>query len=344
MAIILPKGDHPEKEKMNNMGSLQSQDATSQDSSKDEAFTKNHDPACPIRELQLAFGSILIARKSDRITLPPPPIPYKWTGSFALFSFPRELRDRIYYYCLYRPKGIQYRRHRRNGRFPFEDKSENLLSLFLTSRQVYEESREVLFRYNKIHITRNWCYQRRESSCRILRGFLRLIPDRPSRLIQHVVDQYEGRGTWNRDMLPSEVFVQMLFDAYVLKEHFPRLREFTALWEITEMQLRDVEGMDFEDRTEEAKKYMWYRFMTRSLMNTSIIPPTWIKFQFTDDLATHRLMSSINGAYARVLKEAAMKRAEQGELEDSGKRWLEDESRVAKDWGRKKKKQMEAGY
>ena len=35
----------------------------------------------------------------------------KWTGFFALFSFPRELRDLIYYHSVYRPRGLHYTAH-----------------------------------------------------------------------------------------------------------------------------------------------------------------------------------------------------------------------------------------
>jgi hypothetical protein len=93
--------------------------------SSNVAASNSEAPSSAIGELQDAFGPILLARnKVDASTLwantttqrsarilelaKKPPILPKWTGSFTLLSFPRELRDKIYFHYIYRPKGIVY--------------------------------------------------------------------------------------------------------------------------------------------------------------------------------------------------------------------------------------------
>lgn len=47
----------------------------------------------PIAELQDAFGTILLLTR-EKYKHPAPDVMPRWTGSFRLFDFPRELRDR----------------------------------------------------------------------------------------------------------------------------------------------------------------------------------------------------------------------------------------------------------
>jgi hypothetical protein len=102
------------------------------------------EPSSSITELQAAFGSILLASRdhSKKSTIryttyrggpdtPLKPSPPRWTGSFALFSFPRELRDLIYYHAVYRPRGLHYTAHvSRDWRFWYsKDRSEDISML-----------------------------------------------------------------------------------------------------------------------------------------------------------------------------------------------------------------------
>jgi hypothetical protein len=93
--------------------------------SRDAATCSSAEQPSAISELQEVFGTILLAsKKVDLVTLyanpatqrydwvlqpaKKPAIMPKWTGAFTLLAFPRELRDRIYYYYLYRPEGVVY--------------------------------------------------------------------------------------------------------------------------------------------------------------------------------------------------------------------------------------------
>jgi hypothetical protein len=137
--------------------------------------------SCSIEELQSAFGSILAADKNVD------PVPdYKnltwkdcWspfhkpakpakctpdptrTGTFPFFSFPRELRDRIYFHYLYRPEGVVYRRQTANS-FLYDKPSELITSLFLTCHQVYEEALPVFCRHNEVEVVNRYQWQHRD--------------------------------------------------------------------------------------------------------------------------------------------------------------------------------------
>ena len=204
-----------------------------------------------ISELQDLFGSLMVPcqDKHDDASVftrffphawepiggdgrfPPSRIEYKWTGAFELFSFPRELRDRIYYHYLYRPEGIGWLRNSTRT-WPFEH-SEDITSLFLVSRQVYVEAYQVFCRYNRISIggLSSW------SSASD--GILRLFPDRPAGMLQRVSKnyfqahmRYASQSVYRSARAPGDAWVQMMRDAYTFKSFFPRLREFTARWEV----------------------------------------------------------------------------------------------------------------
>jgi hypothetical protein len=101
-----------------------------------------------IAELQAAFGSILLATKSNKKTAAAPYTTYrgcsdgrlkpglpKWTGAFKLFDFPRELRDRIYYYAVYRPRGLHYTAHVQRDYFFWSGKKNSVdIANFLCTR------------------------------------------------------------------------------------------------------------------------------------------------------------------------------------------------------------------
>jgi len=82
----------------------------------DDAKSPSEATPSTIRELQYALGPLLLTTKKVELQRPEwvltpakkPPIMPKWTGSFALLAFPRELRDRIYFHHVYRPEGVKY--------------------------------------------------------------------------------------------------------------------------------------------------------------------------------------------------------------------------------------------
>jgi hypothetical protein len=313
-------------------------------------------PPSAITELQAAFGSILLARRDvDQVTvhskklswdwysqsfknrpkLPERPALPKWTGAFELFSFPRELRDRIYYHYLYRPKGVLYNRKTTRS-FPFTDHPEDITSLFLTNRQVYNEALEVFCRYNQIEIKTSGYWAYRSNDSRALTGTLRLFPDKPGRLVQRVRKRYREYihvyGSYSHDHLgqkPGAIFLQMLRDAYTFKNAFAKLREFTVVWEANAHFFATQENLAFDAKTEADKVHIWLQWMKTWLQGSNLVPPSWVQFEFDSNWRRNEMQAhaaALNEAYARLLRDSATWDDQQAQLEDSGKKWLEEMS------------------
>ncbi len=314
-------------------------------------------PETAISELQEAFGSLLTARKEkidiiDRPSIieiyrrsqpdyvpPEPPVIYKWTGTFELFSFPRELRDRIYFHYLHRPKGVRYIRNP-GSRWPFNDDPEPITDLFLTSKQVYDEAYQVFCRYNQVVFGSLNC-------AKSVQGTLRLFPDRPASMIQRICTEYSRPSRyygWSQHNVPpltlAEKWVTMLRDAHTFKAFFPRLREYTASWHATALDFEEKQGMKFEKKTEEEKVALWLSFMRRALERENVVPPMWLKFKLQNTYPYNWSMDvhedAMNEAYMILWREAAPLRKAEKELDDSGKKWIEEQSVVK---GRKKRRQ-----
>ncbi|KAH7071876.1 hypothetical protein BKA63DRAFT_417717 [Paraphoma chrysanthemicola] len=301
----------------------------------------------PITELQSVFGSILLARKNveptfRRTLAVPAPAPEelpKWNGAFDLFSFPRELRDRIYYHYLYRPKGVHY--HRKTTRsFPFMEHPEDITSLFLTSKQVYDEALQVFCRYNQIEIKSSGYWAYRSNDSRALNGMLRLFPDKPGRLVQRVRKRYREYihvyGSYSSDHFgqrAGDALLQMFRDAYTFKNAFAKLREFTVVWEANPHFFATQDNLHFDDRSEDEKVQIWLTWMRKWLRQSNIVPPRWIAFEFDSNWRKNEMQvnqSALNEAYARLLRESGTYDEQQTMLEESGRKWLEEISGLEK--------------
>ena len=293
-------------------------------------------PQSSINELQEVFSSILLARKEkndyDPYQLPidPKQVVYKWTGAFELSSFPRELRDRIYYHYL-APHFVRYRR-KSVRTFPF-DQPTKVANLFLTSKQVYVEAYEVFCRYSTIHFPPFHGNKNVE-------GTLRLFPDRPASMLQRVGVtyprprpswMYSFRPTHRINPTPSDLWLSQLMDAQTFRHYLPRLREFKACWTIEPEDFK-AHGMRFDDdKTKEEKIEMWLTWMRRACKQSgNLVLPRWIKFSINMDYNYRCILQShedaINEAYWRLWQESTSIREAQQELEDSGKRWIEETS------------------
>ena len=210
-----------------------------------------------IAELQSVFGTILTLSKRTKTSPTPETSNYpRWTGSFRLFDFPREIRDCVYYWYLYEPKGLKYTRTgSRHLTFPFTDSRH--VVLFLTSCQVYEEALEVFCRFNAIEITNTWR----------LEGTLRLFPDRPAQMIQRIQLIYRHtyyKSHWRRKNRVSGAWAQMILEAQVAKSYFPMLREFRALWYCSTNSFELEEGLKLQSEAPEVTTEMllgWMRFL-----------------------------------------------------------------------------------
>ena len=241
-----------------------------------------------ISELQTAFGTILMARK-NKLKHPAPPILPKWTGAFALSSFPRELRDRIYYHYLFRPSDIIYRCS--TSRTKLYDQPKHTTALFLTCRQVYTEALQVFCRHNIIDISDRHIWQNRNriQFGTFLKNTLRLFPDRAARLVQRVSKEYR---MWQHiETTPSDEFVQILRDAQIFRDTFPKLREFSVQWKAApyffEPQVR-LWWVDYTSAKQPSAVYhpeednveLWLSWMRKWIDDKKVVPTRGVKFVF----------------------------------------------------------------
>lgn len=292
----------------------------------------------PIHELQSAFQSILLSEK-DRHRHASPLKP-TWTGSFSLLSFPRELRDRIYFYAVYRPKGVVWRRRHElkineQARWlndyvhywPAADP--DLLSLFLTSRQVYEEALYVFCLCTAIYIEKRIHGQ--------LEGTLRIFPAKAAGMLQRLeleyeyVDTYYLRHVGATGSEEGVMWKQMIQDAWLAKEYFPRLRECTALWHTQPHNFSVFADMGFEGQPDEVRVELWLRWMRAQYEHTHLVPPMWFRVR-TERYGAHRYnpMTTLQPSLALALElfkdEVLNQQLENPTtpLEDTGKKWLDE--------------------
>lgn len=244
-----------------------------------ELGTETQDsPSYTIQELQQAMGSLLQARKqhcsvlgrhcADTQKVPKP----QWTGALELFSFPRELRDKIYFFYLYRPSGFLWSRCTKRS-FPFEDHDNDVTRLFLTSQQVYVEAFAVFCRNSTIRLEgTRYDYTKR------LHGLLRLFPDKPARMLHCISNGYWTRNTSHDHSDPGPVFLSILRDAYDLKEHFPKLRVFKVrfgshFW-------FEGGGLVVDRNWSNEEKTEWIlNWMKNVVKNSDVVPAPWIHWQ-----------------------------------------------------------------
>jgi hypothetical protein len=279
-----------------------------------------------IPELQEVFSTLLQLERekpgtnkySKQLDQPKP----QWTGSFRLFDFPRELRDRIYFYYSYNPKGVIYRRSSRPDFITGVDGRH--VALFLTCRQVYDEALEVFCRYNAVRI------QFKSQ----LAGILRIFPDKPGAMLQRIQLVYQwptGRQGLNSS------WAQMIVESRVAKQYFPVLRECTALWYISIWSFLHHENLDLKDKSRQERQDLllsWMRFWYRE---DKQIPPKWLRVEFT---ANHGFGDTeLNAPFSQALevfREEVKGDEVVEDLETSGQTWLEAMSQGP----RKKKKRL----
>jgi hypothetical protein len=308
---------------------------------QDEATSIDFDPTTAISELQDVFGALLM---TDRKTEPtpsyhkwnlrswrtpykaPPPLLPKWTGSFALLSFPREIRDTIYFHYVFRYRGIMYRSN--NATTEYSAPTENqMLSLFLTCRQVYEEALQVSCRYNQIEVPRKEDRKHRDYG-KAPSGLLRLFPEKPRNLIQRV------RYTcgWSEE---HETFLQLLEDAHTFKAEFPLMREFTASWATYGDKI--LSSLNIQENRHEENVQAWLRWMRFWIGKSKVMPAPWIKFQFAYESQfspEQRHAGSLNEAYGILVRQRTAAVQDMADVEESGRKWIEE---MGKERKRKKR-------
>ncbi|KAF2193285.1 hypothetical protein K469DRAFT_497646, partial [Zopfia rhizophila CBS 207.26] len=274
-----------------------------------------------IPELQEAFGTLLKLEKTPPTRLLTST--FKWPGAFALLSFPRELRDRIYFWILYHPLGVTVLNQASGRTWYGRPINQVDISLFLVSRQVYNEALEVFYRCNRIRILHN--LRRKQLS-----GTLRLFPDKYARILQRVKVPYNHHGRaphWRRDT-PSGAWAQIIIEARLVKEYFPCLKEFTAGWYVYKQEFVREEGLSFTGtETREELLRMWLGWMRCWYKDDRLGPPQWLKVEF-EAIYWYSDMHDCKDAFFEALglfkKEVREREAEQEDLEESGLRWLEE--------------------
>lgn len=275
-----------------------------QDHSNDAMTRPTHNTPSVIHELQTILGPLLLAYDSD-LTQSPPPKP-TWTGTFALFSFPRELRDRIYFHYLASIPIIRFHRRRPNRRFPFTDPLEQpLVALFLTSRQVHIEAYEVFCRYTPVSLG-GYATGGSGDDKRLL-GTIRLFPNQLGHMLQCIRGEYQTRWSTRHPFGPGQVFIQILRDAWVVKECFPRLRQFVARF-ATRGDSWVVDGMRVGGRTrgEEESVDLWLEWMRGRVRQGGVVPARWVRFELLNvdfGAGLGEQQGAMDEAYDRLLRE-----------------------------------------
>ncbi|KAH7115331.1 hypothetical protein B0J11DRAFT_129544 [Dendryphion nanum] len=208
-----------------------------------------------------------------------PPTKLEAIRPFKIFYLPREIRDQIYYHYLHRPKGVPFRR---SAMKKWAVKKDGVvLTLFLTSKQVHNEALEVFCRFNVIE----FAWQNKLGN--VLGGLLKMVPLKTRNMLQLVrkpYDKFESflpswNGPWIRPK-PEEIWIQMIRDAYTMRSHFPKLREFTAVWinrrfvdEETDIHMNSARG-------DEQLVNMWGCWMRKWLEVHNLVPPKWLRIEF----------------------------------------------------------------
>ncbi|RMZ70106.1 hypothetical protein GMOD_00000160 [Pyrenophora seminiperda CCB06] len=324
----------------------------------EDITTPNQDSA--IAELQAALGPLLLTQRDKNSTpfppstttsgydTPPPETPYTWTGTFRLFDFPRELRDEIYRYVLHRPSGVYYTPHVSKGFWWNREKVDDILNLFLVSKQVYQEAFDMFCRCNTVILSTRYTSDR-EGLAKPLQGQLRLFPERAARGLTTVSNAYHdivarpysqyghapshasaamgGDDTegYRKDNSSEETFYEILRDAHVLQGFFPKLKVFHATWNPRTYGplAHNAEAMKWDTNREECIA-TWLQLMRGWLQSGKVVPLACVRFSF-DGFAWcgygERLDGLVNEAYQTIVREWKAPRVD---IEDSGKIWLEE--------------------
>lgn len=316
-----------------------------------------HEPSA-ITELQSVFGTMLLARKTQEEEPYVPSLYRKthikprWTGAFGLFSLPRELRDRIYYHYLKRHKPVVFslrwlhgRDSTRMSRYSsyisgtgamYFDKSDQVISLYCTNKQVYQEAIEIFFRYNVVEI-----------HARTLQGTFPHFPDLSAGLIQRMTKSYDdgkyGFVDWDGkygELHPDEMLSQMIRDAQFTKSFFPRLREYTIEWYAWPPYFAK-HGLRFTGASEEEKIEIWFEWIMSAVEKKKLVLAPWITIKMASYEYSQNGMQKHESALQEAYKLVAKKTAGAGDedliLEESKKLWLEELE--VKEQQRKEKKQ-----
>lgn len=299
-----------------------------------------------------------ISRSSPEPPRPRDPTgPSQFTGAFKLFDLPRELRDKIYSYHLYRSGGVYYTAHAGKYYWDCRERCDDISNLFTVSRQVYSEAFEVFCLDNTVALSTY--YSPREGYKKPLAGLLRLFPDRMASNLTRVSNSYrdivsrpmsirgyapshssiaqggDGTGGYRKYNSAGETFVEVLRDAHTLTQHFPKLIAFEAYWDPEHPFYEHPEQQGQVHRIAYFLKQgadgrhivaLWLEAMRGWLQAQNVVPLGCVRFaleSFAADGFGLELDMLMNEAYKTLVKE----RNTGEDIEDSGRLWLEEMDR-----------------
>ncbi|KAH7128633.1 hypothetical protein B0J11DRAFT_578817 [Dendryphion nanum] len=298
------------------------------DSLSDSKTSPSNDDSSCFTEAQEAFGVLLLSFKNK----PDDSKPYDRSGTFRFLDLPRELRDRIYYYSLYRPQPYHYRRALApfvktyypdhivvNPIQPASGWNKNdgsHVTLFMTSPQIYQEAFEAFCSFNTFNI----------SAKRELDGILRLFPQKPAGSIQRIRLTFRNfiwRRTW-RNNTSEGSFAQMISESRLAKEYFPSLRECVCAWYTSEQEFEQNGGVSVSAISYEEKVDIitdWMKFWCNQY---HMVPPKWLKVEYQSYQCEY--VKSLEEVFANALERCKKEVHDNSplDLEESGQKWLEE--------------------
>lgn len=157
---------------------------------------------------------------------------------------------------------------------------------------------------------------------------MRLFPDRAGRLLQRLVTHYRDFEAWNgfgerARPEPPETWEMIVRDAWMVKEHFPCLRQFVVNWHSEARWYAENEGMWFVSAREEEMVEFWRRWLRKQYQRMGVPPPRWLRVEFFESRTGHQ--ESWDSALDMLKEEIRVEGLEEKDgLEDSGRKWLEE--------------------
>lgn len=338
-----------------------------------------------IPELQAALGPLLLTRASPSNSTSHSPGSYtvargcpdtmppkeqvlpKWTGAFKLFDLPQELRDRVYHYVVHVPRDIYYNTQTKGG---FQNtSSSDIVNLLLLSKQAHHEALQTFGRSNTVALSSR--SSPREGYRKPITGLLRLFPDPAADALMNVSHLYhdtvtrhistwgmapshdsiasggDGTGHFYKRQEPRETFLEILRDAHVISQRFPKLKLFNAGWYVgPSFHEHPVPEWVVHNIATSLKNYgsweeaveMWLDLMRQWLQKGNVIPLgcVWFDVQgFYADGFGSEMNEAANKAYQTLVAESKHRE----DIESGGKMWLEEMGEA----GRRKRKGKRGG-
>ncbi|KAF2472971.1 uncharacterized protein BDR25DRAFT_353278 [Lindgomyces ingoldianus] len=257
--------------------------------------------------------------------------PRSWKASFRFLDLPTELQDLILMLAVYEPKGVIYCRRKAHSQDYWGKPKEDYIdiSLFLVSRRIYAEALRAFCCHNRISITYKTS----------LTNTLRLFPDAAGKLVHRIRLTYDSVGYmygWNTETAMG-AWTKMINDAREAKEHFPLLKECMASWFMNDIGW-EGQGVQINDGSVpvETKILQFVGWMRRSadIMPSTPPPPRWLTVQFRTrfgpQVLASRALTTMEYLFGEALEryKKEVKEPEnvgERELEESGRKWLEEE-------------------